>query len=231
MKKRLQFVGVMLCMICIICPSGVYAEKKGISGSDIVTLEKCVDGDTARFKLNDGSVIKTRFLAIDTPETVHPTKEVELYGKDASEYTCNRLTNAKEIKLEYDGSAGMTDKYGRILAWVFVDGELLQKQLVDIGYAKVAYLYGDYEYTEILQEIEEKSKLDKKGIWSSESTKKDEKDNVRNEEAKSEEKKDDSISEEKKNFFKELIDYTLGKIFQYIDKLLERIVKFVESML
>lgn len=228
MKKRLQYVGILLCMACIICPSNVLAEKKGISGSDIVTLEKCVDGDTARFQLSDGTVIKTRFLAIDTPESVHPTKEVELYGKDASEYTCNRLTNAKEIKLEYDGSSEKIDKYGRTLAWVFVDGELLQRQLVDIGYAKVAYLYGDYEYTETLQEIEEQAKTSKKGIWSEENV---EKVDDKKENEKSKDEKDDSISEEKKSFFKELIDYTLGKIFQYIDKLLEKIVKFVESML
>lgn len=41
-------------------------------------------------------------LAIDTPESVHPTKGVEYYGEEASNYTCNLVTNAKKIELEYD---------------------------------------------------------------------------------------------------------------------------------
>ena len=48
-----------------------------------VTLDKCVDGDTAWFIL-DGDRIKTRFLAIDTPES---TTKKEPYGKEASDYT------------------------------------------------------------------------------------------------------------------------------------------------
>lgn len=132
-----------------------------------VTLSKCVDGDTARFMLNDEE-IKARFLAIDTPESVHPTKEVELYGKDASVYTCNELTNAKKIELEYDPNSNKLDKYDRHLVWVFVDDTLLQNKLVSIGYAEVKYLYGDYLYTETLKETQEKAKEEKLGIWSEE---------------------------------------------------------------
>ena len=58
------------------------------------------------------------------------------------------------------------DKYGRCLAWVFVDDELLQEQLIQKGYAKVAYLYGDYKYTSRLQEAEKKAKAERLGIWS-----------------------------------------------------------------
>ena len=74
-----------------------------------VELSECVDGDTAKFIYNNEK-ITARFLAIDTPETVHPTKDVEEFGKEASEYTCNKLTNAKEIKLEYDKDSDKTDK-------------------------------------------------------------------------------------------------------------------------
>jgi len=46
------------------------------------------------------------------------------------------------------------------------DKELLQEKLVSKGYAKVAYLYGDYKYTKKLQKIEQKAKDNKVGIWS-----------------------------------------------------------------
>lgn len=129
-----------------------------------VTLSKCVDGDTAKFELN-GETITARFLAIDTPETKHPTKGEEPWGKEASNFTCESLQKAKKIELEYDSNSDKTDKYNRHLVWVFVDGELLQDNIIKKGYAEVAYLYGDYKYTPLLQDHETIAKKDKLGLW------------------------------------------------------------------
>ena len=131
---------------------------------DEVKLSKCVDGDTIKVKI-DNKEYTVRMLAIDTPESVHPEKKVEYYGKEASEYTCNIVSNAKKIELEYDSGSDKTDKYDRLLAWVIVDGELLQDQLVSLGYAKVAYLYGDYKYTSLLEEHQELASAKNLGIW------------------------------------------------------------------
>lgn len=128
-----------------------------------VTFSKCVDGDTAKVILNEKE-ITVRFLAIDTPETKHPKKGVEPFGKEASNYTCNRLKKAHTIELEYDGKEKI-DKYDRHLAWVFVDQSLLQKELIQKGYAEVAYLYDNYQYTNELKKEETKAKLEKKGKW------------------------------------------------------------------
>lgn len=130
-----------------------------------VTFNKCVDGDTAKFIYNN-SEITARFLAIDTPETVHPTKEVEEFGKEAADYTCNKLKEAKKIHLEFDENSDEKDKYDRYLVWVFVDGELLQKKLVRKGLASVAYLYDDYKYTDELEKEEQLAEDEKIGIWS-----------------------------------------------------------------
>lgn len=107
-----------------------------------VTLDKCVDGDTAWFNL-DNERIKTRFLAINTPES---TNKIEAYGKEASNYTCNMLTNAKKIEIEYDNNSDKFDKYDRHLVWVFVDDTLLQEKLLEEGLAEIKYIYGDYKY-------------------------------------------------------------------------------------
>lgn len=141
-----------------------------------VKFSECVDGDTAKF-IYKKDEITARFLAIDTPETVHPTKEVEAYGKEASEYTCNKIKNAEIIKLEYDEDSDKLDKYNRHLVWVFVDGELLQKKLVSKGYASVAYLYGDYKYTDELEEVEQDAENNKLGIWSIKETNDNEEEN------------------------------------------------------
>ncbi len=154
-----------------------------------VKFSDCVDGDTAKFIYNDEE-ITARFLAIDTPETVHPTKDDEAYGKEASEYTCEKIKNAEVLELEYDEDSDKLDKYNRHLVWVFVDGELLQKKLVSKGYASVAYLYGDYKYTSELEEAEQDAEDNKLGIWSTEQT------DVEDE--------TDDASKEKKNY-KEII--------------------------
>lgn len=163
MKKNICIIIGLL----LLFPTIVNAESKE------VTLAKCVDGDTARFNI-DGKVKSTRFLAIDTPESVHPKKKPEKYGKEASNYTCNQLKKARKIVLEYDDNSTKTDKYDRALAWVFVDGKLLQQLLVREGYAKVTYLYGDYKYTDLLKKEEQKAKSNKLKIWSNKTTKSDE---------------------------------------------------------
>ena len=127
-----------------------------------VTFNKCVDGDTAWFNLNN-EVIKVRFLAIDTPES---TTKKEIFGKEASNFTCNKLKTAKKLEIKYDKNSDKKDKYDRHLAWVFTDNKLLQDLIIKEGLAKVAYLYGDYEYTDTLKASEQLAKENKLNIWS-----------------------------------------------------------------
>ena len=135
-----------------------------VNAKEIVTLNKCVDGDTAWFNIN-GEKIKARFLAIDTPES---TNKIEPYGKEASEFTCNLLKSAKKIEIEYDENSDKFDKYDRHLVWVFVDDELLQNIIVKEGYADVKYLYGDYKYTDILKKSLIEAKANNLNMWKSE---------------------------------------------------------------
>lgn len=130
---------------------------------DQVQLAKCVDGDTADFEV-DGEIQRYRFLAIDTPETVHPKKEVEFMGPEASAYTCDALNNATNIRLEYEASTGK-DKYNRELAWIFIDDVLLQEKLVANGYAKIAYEKDTYRYVNQLKKAEKQARENNLGIW------------------------------------------------------------------
>ena len=152
-------------IILFIFPVLVFANTK-----EKVNFVKCVDGDTAKFERNN-KVFTLRFLAVNTPETKSPKKGVEFYGKEASNYTCNRLKEAKTIEIEYDNQSDRKDRYNRNLGWVFLDDKLLQKDLVENGYAKVDYIYGKYKYVDELKELEKIAKKDKKGLWQKENTK------------------------------------------------------------
>ncbi len=163
-NKKLRVVLILVIFsIFIINFSHQYINEHIVLDSNQVTLSKCVDGDTAHFYIN-GKNVKVRFLAIDTPETVKPGTPVQPYGKEASEFTSNALKNAKEIRLEYEES-NKIDKYNRTLAYVFVDGELLQEQLLLKGYAKMTCLCNNYRYSSILNAAERKAKENKLGLW------------------------------------------------------------------
>lgn len=154
-----------LLVLVIIAGYNFYQDHKTIEPGKRfeVTLNECVDGDTAWFNI-DGENTKVRFLYIDTPES---TKQVEAYGKEASEYTKNELTNAKTIELELNNDGDQTDKYDRLLAWVFVDGELLQEKLARQGLVEKFYDYGyDYTYKQEIIVADNQAKEEHMGIYS-----------------------------------------------------------------
>jgi len=186
-----------LLIFSFLLPIIVFANTK-----EKVKFVKCVDGDTAKFERNN-KVFTLRFLAVNTPETKSPKKGIEFYGKEASNYTCNRLKEAKTIEIEYDNQSDRKDRYNRNLGWVFLDDKLLQKDLVENGYAKVDYIYDKYKYVEELKEIEKKAKEAKKGLWQKESN------NISNSKKKT-----------KKNIFSIILD-----VLQSVVNLLSEIFK------
>lgn len=196
----------IITILSFLFPITTFALEK-----ELVEFSSCVDGDTANFKLNN-EIIKVRFLAVDTPETKHPSKGEEPYGKEASDFTCNKIKNAKKIELEYDPNSDKKDRYDRVLAWIFVDDSLLQSELVKNGLAEVAYLYDDYKYTSMLQDNEIYAKTNKLGMYSKT-------DNSSYTKEKSKELEKEITEKTKKKVKNKLTDY-LNKI---IDKILDEI--------
>ena len=88
-------------------------------GAESTTVTRVVDGDTIEVRL-DGRIEKIRLIGIDTPESVKPGTPVECYAKAASAQT-DRLLEGRRVRLEFD--AERRDRYGRLLAYVYVTGE------------------------------------------------------------------------------------------------------------
>jgi len=130
-------------------------------GYEIVEFKGLSDGDTATFVVNKLPTA-TRFLAIDTPEMNSSTDGQQPWAAAAKQYTLDALQNAEVIILEMDEESDIFDSYSRLLAWIWVDGELLNYKLVEEGLAYVKYLYGDYKYNTAMIKIE--SEVQKKDI-------------------------------------------------------------------
>lgn len=149
-----------------ICFCLFFANCYCVFASDKMNVEfyKCIDGDTAKFIIN-GDIKTVRFLSINAPEVDHNGNNSEPFGNEARDYTCNLLSSASVIEIQYDPKSDKKDKYDRLLAWVFVDGELLQEKLVNKGLAEVKYVYDDYLYSDDLYNLEAIAKENGIGMW------------------------------------------------------------------
>lgn len=126
------------------------------------TVTKVIDGDTIEVNLN-GKLEKVRMLLIDTPETVHPRRPAQPYGKEASDFTQKLLLN-KEVKLEKDQED--KDKYGRLLRYIYVEDQSVQELLLTEGLARVAVYPPNTKYEQKYRELQDQAKAKKIGIWS-----------------------------------------------------------------
>ena len=155
MKKIYKIFIVALLLFGVL---RTYLYKNNAAAGTRVVFSYGQDGDSCVVKEVDEEYT-IRMIGINAPE------KGEAYGDDAKKFVNNKMKNAKEIILESDPNADFEDKYGRHLVWVFVDGELLQKEIVEKGLARVAYLYDDYLYTDELFKAEDYAKANKLGIW------------------------------------------------------------------
>ena len=125
-------------------------------------VTKVADGDTFTVRIGDEEK-NVRLLLVDTPETVDPRLDgPQPFGQEASDYTKSVLFG-KDVRMVIDGEAG----YGRLGAFVEVDGNDFNKQLIEEGLGKVRYLYGrDDEKVDEYFNAEQEAAKRKKGIWS-----------------------------------------------------------------
>ncbi|PJN64546.1 SPBc2 prophage-derived endonuclease YokF precursor [Paenibacillus sp. GM1FR] len=127
------------------------------------TLVEVTDGDTLKVTV-EGKEEKVRLLLIDTPESVHPEKEEQPFAKDASNFVKKQVAKGN-MELELDVSE--RDKYGRLLAYVWIDNKMLNEQLLEYGLARVAYIYPpNTKYVDQFEEIQKQARVKAKGIWS-----------------------------------------------------------------
>lgn len=119
-----------------------------------------IDGDT--FTIEGGEVV--RMIGMDTPETVHPNKPVQCYGKEASAKT-TELIEGQKVRLEKDVSE--TDKYKRLLRYVWKGDVLINELLVQEGYAQSSSYPPDIKYQDRFVTAQQEARANLRGLWGS----------------------------------------------------------------
>lgn len=109
-----------------------YAFGSSTGGIVQVTLSHINDGDTAGFDPGFSGGQRVRFLGVDTPET-YP--EVEPWGLEAKAFTTDMLNAASTYYLQSDPDLGHVDTYGRSLAYIWVDGIMINYEVIKNGFS------------------------------------------------------------------------------------------------
>lgn len=136
-----------------------------VSNSQEAQVIRVVDGDTVVVVLA-GQKQKVRVIGINTPETIDPRKPVQCFGKQASAYA-NNLLFGQTVILEADPTQGNSDKYGRLLRYVWMKNgmEDYGADAIEQGYA-YEYTYDTpYKYQSEYKNLQKQAAGAGRGLW------------------------------------------------------------------
>ena len=132
------------------------------TGNTAYKVVRVIDGDTVKIDYNS-RLTNVRLIGVDTPETVHPSKSVEVYGKEASDFTKNLLLG-ESVYLRFD--TDRTDTFGRLLAYVYraPDGLFVNLEIVRQGYGH-AYTQFPFKHMELFRYYGNRARIAGKGLY------------------------------------------------------------------
>lgn len=129
-----------------------------------IRVVRVIDGDTIVLDI-DGSDTRVRVIGLDTPETVDPREKLECFGEAASA-KAREMLEGTFVRLEEDASQGKYDKYGRLLAYVYLaDGTLFNEYMIREGYGHEYTYRIPYKYQTQFKTAERDARENKRGLW------------------------------------------------------------------
>jgi micrococcal nuclease len=123
-----------------------------------VKVTRVIDGDTIEI---EGGV-RVRYIGIDTPETVNSSSTIQCYGKEASNKN-RELVEGKQVSLDKDVSE--TDRYGRLLRYVYVGDTFVNDFLVRQGFASASSYPPDVKFQSQFTEAQTEARNNNRGLW------------------------------------------------------------------
>jgi len=157
--RKLKLLGALLIITSLFITSCANAPTEGRT----YLVKSIIDGDT--IELAGGK--RVRYIGIDTPETMRRVGDKwvyfpEPYAQAAKDLNTSLVLNQK-VRLEYDEDK--EDKYGRLLAYVYVDDTMVNLKMVRDGYALVYTFPPNVKYYKKLVAEQETAKDDPAGLW------------------------------------------------------------------
>jgi micrococcal nuclease len=149
--------GILLALLPLLLALPTSSAPGALEGAVV----RIVDGDTIHVRLGD-RVEKVRYIGMNTPEVHHPTRGEEPGGREASEVN-RRLVAGRQVRLELDVQA--RDRYGRLLAYVWVGDVMVNAELVRLGYAQVMTIPPNVRYQQLFLKLQREAREAGRGLW------------------------------------------------------------------
>ncbi len=132
-------------------------------GGGDVRVSRVIDGDT--IELEGGELV--RYIGVDTPETRRRVgdqwvKDPEPFGHAATKAN-RKLVEGRRVRLEYDVQSH--DRYGRLLAYVFVGDVMVNAKLLEEGYAQLLTIPPNVKYVEDFRRLAAEARAQRRGLW------------------------------------------------------------------
>lgn len=154
MRRRLAFLPLLVILALVSVAAAAPRPLEGV-------VVKIIDGDTIHVRTAE-RIEKIRYIGINTPEIHHPTRGEEPGGRDASEAN-RRLVAGRHVRLELDVQS--RDRYGRLLAYVWVGETMINAELVRQGYAQVMTVPPNVRYQRLLVDLQRDARQAGRGLW------------------------------------------------------------------
>ena len=146
-----------LTALLVVGSSACAAPEGSACGPTRATVARVIDGDTVELSTGE----RVRYLLVDTPEN---TSSVECFGPEATTFN-QQLVEGREVRLTYD--VACTDRFDRLLAYVEVDGRVVNQLLVEQGYACVLHIPPNgEELAPLYEDLETRAVDEGRGLWS-----------------------------------------------------------------
>jgi micrococcal nuclease len=144
---------------CLIVSTVLLIDGNTTVNQKWISVKWVSDGDT--IVLRDGRHV--RYIGINAPEIAHDDHKAEAFGYAAKKYN-QSLVRLKKVRLEFDKEKH--DRYGRLLAYIFLlDGTLINKKMIEKGYAYVLHLRPNVKYDSVLLKTQRDAMSAKQGMW------------------------------------------------------------------
>jgi micrococcal nuclease len=120
-----------------------------------------IDGDTIDVAW-PGRSERVRLLGVDAPETVDERRPVGCFGPEASAFT-NRRLSGRPVRLTFDRQH--RDRFGRLLAYVEIDGRRFNDELLAGGYARLLVIPPNGRHARAMLDAELAARAAGRGLW------------------------------------------------------------------
>ena len=154
MRRRRAFLPLVVVLGLVCVAAAAPGPLEGV-------VVKIVDGDTIHVRTAE-RIEKIRYIGINAPEVHHPTRGEEPGGREASEAN-RRLVAGRHVRLELDVQS--RDRYGRLLAYVWVGETMINAELVRQGYAQVMTVPPNVRYQRLLVDLQRDARQAGRGLW------------------------------------------------------------------